>query len=105
MGVNSACATGREDSTITSIVPPRPGKKASLIETCAAETKLIGDYLSNDLDAANRQAFENHLKACPECAAFLATYKKTIEITRGFLKLQSLTTQPVHFKLRLPSTL
>ncbi len=126
MGINSVHAIGREDRAINSIVPPRPGKKSlrassnrrtqsiieilstdnlSPIETCAAETKLIGDYLSNDLDAANRQAFENHLRACPECAAFLATYKKTIEITREFLKLQSLKTQPVKFKLRLASAL
>ena len=103
MGVNSVFAVGLEDRTITSIAPPRPGKKASPIETCRAETQLIGDYLSDNLDIADRQAFENHLRACPECAAFLATYKKTIEMTRGFLKLQSLKTRPVHFKLRLPS--
>jgi hypothetical protein len=105
VGVNSVFAVGREDKPINTITPPRPGKKASPIETCRAETQLIGEYLSDNLDISYRQAFENHLQACPECAAFLATYKKTIEITRGFLKLQSLTTQPVHFKLRLPSAL
>ncbi len=54
-------------------------------DTCAEETKLIGDYLSDHLDTSQRQAFEGHLKACPECAAFLATYKKTIILTRSFL--------------------
>jgi len=105
VGVDAVHAIGREDRPINSITAPRSGKKTSPIETCAAETQLIGDYLSDDLDAANRLAFENHLSACPECVVFLSTYKKTIEITRGFLKLQSLKTQPVKFKLRLPSAL
>jgi anti-sigma factor RsiW len=92
---------GLEDRIITSIVPPSSGKKTSPIETCAAETKLIGDYLSDDLDAANRQAFENHLRACPECAAFLATYKKTMALTRSFLSL-STNQLPGKLTLRMP---
>ena len=55
------------------------------MNTCAAETRRMGDYLSDNLGASQRQGFESHLKACPECAAFLATYKKTIALTRCFL--------------------
>jgi anti-sigma factor RsiW len=46
---------------------------------------LIAGYLSSDLDPQRCQAFENHLKICDDCAAFLHTYKKTIELTRAFL--------------------
>jgi anti-sigma factor RsiW len=102
VGINSVHAIGREDRTITSIAPPRPGKKASLIKTCKAETKLIGDYLSDDLDAANRQAFENHLRACPQCAAFLATYKKTIDVTRNYLNFAAAQDQTPKLTLRAP---
>ena len=69
----------------------RQGKKTKTVlntastDTCAAETSLIGDYLSDSLDSLQRQAFEAHLQACPDCLAFLATYKKTIAVTRTFL--------------------
>lgn len=105
MALNSLHAIAPEDRPINAIVLPRPGKTASLIVTCAAETKLIGDYLSDDLDTGSGQAFGTHLKACPQCAAFLSTYKKTVEITQGFLKLQALKPQPVKFMLRLPLAL
>ena len=75
---------------------------SSPIDTCEAETKLIGDYLSDNLDAWHRQALESHLAACPECVAFLATYKNTIALTRSFLHL-SLTQEPAKtLSLRLP---
>jgi len=119
VGVISASPIGLEDRSITTIAPRRPGNKSrpgsrnkridklnkqtpieniSPIETCEAETRLIGDYLSDNLDATDRQAFEGHLKACPECAAFLATYKKTIALTRSFLSLSA----PKKLTLRLP---
>ena len=68
--------------------------------SCQEEVGLTGDYLSDNLSAANRKAFESHLRLCPDCAAFLQTYKKTIEITRSFLRLDSMPTQPR--KLTLP---
>jgi anti-sigma factor RsiW len=49
------------------------------------EVAFIADYLSSELDAAERSAFEDHLNACSDCAAFLQTYKKTAELTRAFL--------------------
>ena len=113
----------QEDSRITAIVPPRFGKKslrglnnrrskvanrkqaierASTVESCEAETKLIGDYVSDNLDAWHRQAFESHLAACPECVAFLATYKKTIALSRSFLHLARTQGAPKTLTLRLP---
>ena len=57
--------------------------------TCEKETALIADYLASNLSPADLVSFENHLEECPDCKAFLQTYKKTIEITRGFLELES----------------
>ena len=57
--------------------------------TCEKETALIADYLISNLSPADLASFENHLEECPDCKAFLQTYKKTIEITRSFLELKS----------------
>ena len=66
-------------------------------------TGLIGDYLADNLNLADRRAFEAHLSSCRDCAAFLATYKRTISLTKSFLRSKSLQAPPVDFKLRLPS--
>ena len=50
---------------------------------------LIADYLEGRLDPTVLAAFENHLGQCPDCTAFLNTYKKTIEVTKSFLRIQS----------------
>ena len=61
--------------------------------------ELIADYLAGRLDPTVLAAFEKHLAHCPDCAAFLNTYKKTIEATKSFLKLQTLTTWPKPLRL------
>ena len=71
--------------------------------TCKDATDLIGDYLADNLDLRDRSAFEAHLSHCPDCAAFLTTYKRTIGLTQSFLASQSLHGKPVGLKLRLPS--
>ena len=71
--------------------------------TCKDATDLIGDYLTDNLNPEERRAFEAHLSGCRDCTAFLATYKRTISLTKSFLASQSLQAPPVDFKLRLPS--
>lgn len=66
----------------------RSRKLREQMNTCEDETALIGVYLSSSLSPRVTAAFEKHLQACPDCAAFLTTYKKTIEATRAFLKAQ-----------------
>jgi hypothetical protein len=65
--------------------------------SCQAAIALIGDYLAGSITRRAREDFEHHLSHCPDCAAFLNTYKKTIEATKTFLKIQSLKiwTQPL----------
>lgn len=67
----------------------RKGKPTTPIANCRDEVSLIAAYLTDSLSAPKRQAFESHLNACRDCAAFLATYKKTIELTRSFLRDRS----------------
>jgi len=64
---------------------------------------MIGDYIADNLDDERRRAFETHLSGCRDCAAFLATYKRTIDLTKSFLARQSLQATPVNFKLKSPS--
>ena len=54
--------------------------------SCKEEVNLIAGYLSSSLSSQITAAFEAHMGACPDCVAFLQTYKKTIEATRAFLK-------------------
>ena len=57
--------------------------------SCQAAIALIGDYLAASITLRAREDFEHHLSLCPDCAAFLKTYKKTIEVTRVFLRSQT----------------
>jgi len=54
--------------------------------TCKNEIALLADYLSSSLSPRLLEAFEKHIGHCPDCAAFLQTYRKTIEVTRNILK-------------------
>lgn len=56
------------------------------VESCRDEVSLIADYLTDNLSQPMRQAFQSHLDGCHDCEAFLATYKKTIAVTRSFLR-------------------
>jgi Putative zinc-finger len=85
----------RKESSLNKI---RKFRKATRVDpTCKDEVGLIADYLADRLDPAVLKPFEKHLGQCPDCAAFLKTYKKTIEATKSFLKIQSikLWTQPL----------
>ena len=58
--------------------------------SCKKEIELIASYLDASLDRELSYAFEAHLQACPDCAVFVRTYRKTIEVTAAFLQLQPL---------------
>jgi hypothetical protein len=58
-----------------------PGQK----EICEPITDLIADYLNDGLSRPKKRKFEEHLSICPDCVAFLKTYKKTIQLTKSFL--------------------
>jgi anti-sigma factor RsiW len=68
--------------------------------TCKQEIAFIDDYLAASLDSELSRAFDAHLSACPDCVAFLATYRKTVEITGHFLRLQSAKQKPRRLTFR-----
>jgi anti-sigma factor RsiW len=78
----------------------KPGQTPAQIASCKEEVNLIGDYLSSSLNTRLAAAFETHMQACPDCVAFLQTYKKTIEATRAFLKTHPATHKQRKISLR-----
>ena len=53
--------------------------------TCKKATSLIGAYVQANLSSQISCLFEEHLRVCPDCVAFLNTYKKTLELAKSFL--------------------
>ncbi|MGE5444282.1 MAG: anti-sigma factor family protein [Ignavibacteriales bacterium] len=51
--------------------------------TCERVASLIMDYLNGELGRETTLAFVEHLSVCPDCIAFLNTYKKTIQSTQS----------------------
>jgi anti-sigma factor RsiW len=50
--------------------------------TCHEVADFLADYLADALTADVRAQFERHLSLCPNCQAYLATYRATIELSR-----------------------
>ncbi|MDA2918230.1 zf-HC2 domain-containing protein [Desulfobacterota bacterium AH_259_B03_O07] len=58
--------------------------RSKKVETCKQATSLIMDYLTGEMNSMTKRAFEEHLSFCPDCIAFLRTYKKTIQAVQSF---------------------
>ncbi len=54
--------------------------------TCEEVITFLLDYLSRELGREERSDFERHLVLCPSCAAYLATYERTVELGREALR-------------------
>ncbi len=54
-------------------------------EICEPITDLIADYLNDRLSPSRKNEFEQHLAVCPDCVAYLNTYKKTLQLAQSFL--------------------
>ena len=51
--------------------------------TCQQATALLVEYVAGELPAATAQAFQEHLRLCTDCVAYLQTYQATIAATRA----------------------
>ena len=51
--------------------------------TCEQVTNLIRDYLSGELTPEVTATFEDHLRRCPDCVAFLKTYQQTVQAVQS----------------------
>jgi anti-sigma factor RsiW len=57
---------------------------------CQEAVELVTDYLEGTLPRRSRRRFEAHLRACPNCAAYLVQIRMTIELT-GTIEPEDLT--------------
>jgi anti-sigma factor RsiW len=53
-----------------------------LAMTCRELADFLMDYLNEDLPDDVRAAFHRHLALCPNCVAYVKTYRTTIELGR-----------------------
>lgn len=64
-------------------------KKGKIDLNCEKTTSLIMDYIKGELDADVSIQLDKHLGICPDCVAFLNTYKKTIKLVSSFYSKKS----------------
>jgi len=50
--------------------------------TCRDLVDFLGTYLDGGLSEDVRRVFDEHLVACPECAAYVETYRETMSLTK-----------------------
>jgi anti-sigma factor RsiW len=57
---------------------------------CQEAVELVTEYLEGTLSRRDRRRLEAHLRACPNCAAYLEQIKMTIDLT-GTIEPDDLT--------------
>ena len=48
--------------------------------TCRELVDFLTDYVEDELPRPERQRFDEHLGACPECVDYVDSYRTTIEL-------------------------
>jgi anti-sigma factor RsiW len=59
---------------------------------CRQAVELVTDYIEGSLSRADRHRFESHLRSCPNCTAYLAQMRSTIQLT-GRLRSEELPSE------------
>jgi anti-sigma factor RsiW len=57
---------------------------------CQEAVELVTDYLEGSLSRRDRRRFEAHLRACPNCAAYVEQIRMTIKLV-GKIETDELT--------------
>lgn len=57
---------------------------------CQQAVELVTDYLEESLSRRDRRRFEKHLRACPNCSAYLDQIRTTIALA-GDVEVDDLT--------------
>jgi anti-sigma factor RsiW len=60
------------------------------------------DFLGGELVVEHRETLEVHIRGCPKCEAYVATYTHTVRVVRALPKCGPL---PPAFEARLRNTL
>jgi anti-sigma factor RsiW len=50
--------------------------------TCREVADFLAEYLNGGLSDIEREAFEHHLRLCPNCVEYLALYRTTVTLGR-----------------------
>jgi anti-sigma factor RsiW len=53
--------------------------------TCRELIDFIAAYLDDELPRAERVRFEAHLRVCPACVSYLASYRETLRLEQQSL--------------------
>ena len=77
---------------ITPLVTPLA---PSVMPECSHLVALLAEYIDGRLPEDQRAELERHLGACPECVAFVRTFRSTVSL------LQSLSEQDLPAALRV----
>lgn len=66
---------------------------------CKDLVENMMDYIDNELDMKTLEELEKHAGECPECRAFIDTYKRMLDLS-GKLREKSFVTPEVREKLK-----
>ena len=66
---------------------------------CKDIVENIISYIEAELDYKTLEALETHLHECPECQAFVRTYRKMLELT-GRLRERTFVTPELRKRLK-----
>lgn len=66
---------------------------------CRDVVENIMDYIDNELDLKTLRVLEDHMGECPECQAFVNTYKRMLDLS-GKMKEQTFVTPEVRERLK-----
>jgi anti-sigma factor RsiW len=66
---------------------------------CNDVAENIMAYIDAELDDRTLEELEKHLDECPECKAFVSTYKKMLELT-GKLRERTFVTPEIRQRLK-----
>ena len=53
--------------------------------SCREFVEFLNEYCDGELDAERRAVFERHLSICPDCTAYLDSYRRTMALSRHVL--------------------
>ena len=54
--------------------------------TCDELVAMLVDFLGGELVVEHRESFELHVRGCPKCEAYIATYTHTVRVVRALPK-------------------
>jgi anti-sigma factor RsiW len=67
---------------------------------CQQAVELVTDYLEGALSTRERRRFERHLRACPNCSAYLEQIRATIALA-GVVEAEELSTEATQDLIKL----